>query len=261
MSKTLVLFALILLSSTRPVDKPVSKINVISRASAADINGNVYAIDEAYNLILFKGGETIRRISLANQGASPVIDASNQLELFVFYPSNGQALCFDNQLNGQGSIDLFKAGIAQCAAAGRANDGQIWVLDNNTKTLKKIDRQGSLLQESMVISDFSIATGFQRVYDNGELMAFQEDNGDIHVFDRSLVFMGKLSGYGKLMGLRDEEIITANEGFLLAQNPNTTPPKADTLAVYTNTGTLSDYNGEFYLTADSSSLTLYRTNR
>jgi hypothetical protein len=128
---------------------------VLSRETLAfslDIHGNVYVIDSKLNFIKRSAeGDTLRMISVLNQGSQPILDVSNPLEVFIYFASTGRIAWYDNQLNPGGTLDIFATGINNIGGFGRANDGNIWLFDNNKGILKRVNREGEIIEESLML--------------------------------------------------------------------------------------------------------------
>lgn len=176
-----------------------------------DAGGIVYAVSEKYNLIKIgvdNSDTQERTISVANYGSDALLDASNPLEIFVFYHSTGKAYWFDNQLNHRGEIDIFSSGVYLPRASGRGNDGNIWVVDGNSQTLKKLNRtNGITIQESVLITAMFADNKPVRVYDNGELIAFQDHKGNVFVFDQNLVIQAQRHSENALIGISGKDCV------------------------------------------------------
>lgn len=181
-------------------------------AAAADVYGNVYAIDAQLNLIKYsKKLDTIRVLSVSNLGNNPCIDASNPLEVFVFFGSTGKVVWFDNQLNQQSVVDLFGAGISKPVGFGRANDGNIWVLDNNNNTLKKVNREGNLVVESVAISNFVPQKEVTKIWDDGENIIIADDSLYAYIFNRNLLLQERVKIPYKLLGIEGDYFIGSKD--------------------------------------------------
>jgi predicted secreted protein len=200
------------------------------KACEIDIQGNVYVIDARNDLMVFKDNDTFRRISVANQGPDPILDASNPLEVFVFFPSTGKILWFDNQLNQQSFIDIFQSGITQAAAFGRANDGGIWVMDNNTRTLKKLSKEGSVTMESIWLADFRSGKEVARIFDDGEHVVVPDGEGGIFIFDQNLQLKQVKTDQGPVVGMNNRNVYSMRGDLLLGLSlSNQANPRIDTL--------------------------------
>lgn len=189
---------LLILGAFAPV--PVIQKKIQSRSLQADIdrNGNVYFVDPSLNLCLspFKS-DTIKKFSVSNYGSDPVIDAGNPLEIFVFFPSTGKIVIFDNQLNIQQELNIYNRQNIIPAAFGRCNDGNIWLMDQNSLTLKKFSRQGTLLAESVLLNKYVSAPGVvRRIADNGQQICLSDNAGNTFQFDKNLYLENTITGTG-----------------------------------------------------------------
>jgi hypothetical protein len=66
----------------------------------------------------------------------------------LFYKDFAQVVLLDRFLSVQLTLDLRRLGILQPSAVGQSFDNKIWLFDGLTNKLKKIDEQGTLLQET-----------------------------------------------------------------------------------------------------------------
>ncbi|MBL7810883.1 MAG: hypothetical protein JNL57_01550 [Bacteroidetes bacterium] len=184
-----ILPAFILLICAATPDKPAQSVS--GRYIAADIDpqGNVYYIDSAYTIEKYVPGKgVVARQSLLRYGSGAILDVSNPVEPFVFYPVSGYLLVLDNQLNLQNETNLLEGENMAPAAFGRSNDGQIWIYDDNSHTLKKLNRQGEKLQESIWLEDASHeqGEGCNRIIDNGINIFLMTGGETLQVLDANL---------------------------------------------------------------------------
>jgi hypothetical protein len=193
-------------------DIPIKKSIVTHFVNATvDGNGTVYFIDEKLNLCASKlGSDSIKKFSISNFGSQPMIDAENPLEVFVFFPTTGRVVIFDNQLNIQQELNLYKEDNIQPLAFGRANDGNIWILDNNTRTLKKFSRQGEMLQESVILKRWS-ANNFSisKIWDNGNRILLCDEEGKIFALNQNMYLEKTISDNQRVIGLAEDGIFIA----------------------------------------------------
>lgn len=125
---------------------------------AIDLKGRVYIFDKEGNLSKYDTSSAgNKEISYAQYGNNAWIDVSNQLELFVFFPSVFKVLILDNQLNLQKEIDLSGEMDMNISGFGRSADGSLWIFDKNRERLINYSHTGNRIQESMQISGFGDA--------------------------------------------------------------------------------------------------------
>lgn len=187
-------------------------------AAVTDGEGRIYAINSKLTLQKFSNqGLLLRSISVVNHGSDPVLDASNPLEIFAYFGSTGKAVWFDNQLNEQSSLELFGLSISKPVAFGRANDGLLWVFDDNSKTLKKLGRNGSLINESIVLSGYRPSTTTVPVFDDGNNIVFNDAQKNVYIFDRNLVLLKTDIKSMTALGIQSGTITGETNGYLVSQ--------------------------------------------
>ena len=89
-------------------------------------------------------------------GQATLIDVSNPLKVLLYYRDFATVVMLDRFLNVVNIVDLRKAGILQARTIGQSYDNKIWVYDELEAKLKKIDEDGTLLQET---PDFRLLLG------------------------------------------------------------------------------------------------------
>lgn len=196
-----------------------------------DIKGNIYFIDSGYEICKISKGVVANRYSLTNYGEGPVIDASNPLEVFVFYENSGIVLILDNNLNPVQEIHLYASNNLRVLAFGRANDGKIWVYDGNSYTLKKFDRTAGLVAETVILNKgkeqlagclrHTETEGVKRVFDNGEYVVFQPSRNNILALNNNLKVVFNQLSKTKLMGLEGMQIMQQDSTNLIESNITT----------------------------------------
>lgn len=192
------------------------------RVAAADMDnrGRVYFIDSAYQLCKYENGAVTGRFSLTNYGEEALIDASNPVEIFVFYRNSGFVLITDNQLNPVREINLFESNNLSPGGFGRANDGNIWLLDDNTATLKKFDRSGRMIQESLMLGQaLNSGRSVTPVYDNGAHIALTMPDSSTVLLNPNLsVVRTWPANQGKIIEIADGKLFFSQDHCLVYQN-------------------------------------------
>ncbi|MES2780986.1 MAG: hypothetical protein V4651_13925 [Bacteroidota bacterium] len=98
---------------------------------------------------LYKYGPTGKLLSTLNYkylGNITYVDATNPMEIYVFYKELNMVVFLDNNLAYRGEMKLADFGIGQAAAICRSFDNGIWVFDLGDLQLKKMDKNGENLQ-------------------------------------------------------------------------------------------------------------------
>jgi hypothetical protein len=88
-------------------------------------------------------------------GKIAYIDATNPLKILLFYQEFGTIVMLDRFLNNINSIDLRQLGFYQVTCIGLAYDNNIWVYDELAGQLNKIGSDGSLINQTNDIRQFT----------------------------------------------------------------------------------------------------------
>jgi len=114
---------------------------------------NVFVITERGELVKYtpEGKEKFRynNFSLGNP---TLADATNPFQILLYYPEFQTIVTLDNTLNEAARYELFDLQVNEVEALCFANDGNVWLYDPITFTLKKIDRNGEILLESEIFT-------------------------------------------------------------------------------------------------------------
>ncbi len=88
-------------------------------------------------------------------GKIAYIDVSNPLKILLFYQEFGTIVMLDRFLNNINSIDLRQLGFYQVTCIGLAYDNNIWVYDALAGKLNKIASDGTLINQTNDIRQFT----------------------------------------------------------------------------------------------------------
>ena len=152
--KTMVVFTLMLankinaqtiLDSTNLLNEFVVNAKFIQ----ADELGNLYVVSPSNQLYKYNtSGKVLATLNYNYNGNISSIDASNPMEIYVFYKEINRVLFLDNNLAYRGELDLTKQNITQASAIARSYDNGIWVFDLGDLQLKKMSKDGTVTQSS-----------------------------------------------------------------------------------------------------------------
>jgi hypothetical protein len=152
--KTMVVFTLMLankinaqtiLDSTNLLNEFVVNAKFIQ----ADELGNLYVVSPSNQLYKYNtSGKVLATLNYNYNGNISSIDASNPMEIYVFYKEINRVLFLDNNLAYRGELDLTKQNITQASAIARSYDNGIWVFDLGDLQLKKMNKDGTISQSS-----------------------------------------------------------------------------------------------------------------
>lgn len=172
--------------------KPIS--GIVPVCADLDLSSNIYLVTEKQVLIKFNSkGDSMKAVSCAQYGTDAMIDASNPLEIMVFFPLTGKVAVYDNQLNVISETGIFEDNMSLLPAAfGRSSDGKVWLLDKSSRTIKKFDKQGKMVQESLQLMEYNFSDTIQRIRDQGTKVLLSDGKNTFWEFGQSLSLIRKL---------------------------------------------------------------------
>jgi hypothetical protein len=127
----------------------VNEFLVNAKYIQADDLGNLYIVSPSNQLYKYNTmGKVLATLNYNYNGSISSVDASNPMEIYVFYKELNRVLFLDNNLAYRGELDLTKLNITQAAAIARSYDNGIWVFDLGDLQLKKMSKDGTINQTS-----------------------------------------------------------------------------------------------------------------
>jgi hypothetical protein len=200
-----------------------------------------FALDQQGNIIAASTDGTITKQdpngrllaaqSYSNHGGSPVIDASNGLQVLVYFPSARHLLMLDNQLNQRRLVDFNALDNYQIRGLGLAADGNFWLLDGRDGFLKKLDYDGRVLASTMLAGDW-LPAGKTRIYDDGQFIFLgAEKDAVIRVLNATLNRLVLKPRLPTHWDARDGNIFSALDSFRILREPVLPGKRADTLLI------------------------------
>ena len=129
---------------------PVSIYRGQVKQFAADNLGNVYVLTPAGLLIkLNNKGDSMNVFNdVRRYGTVYAIDVTNPMKVLLYYKDFSTVVMLDRYLSRINMIDLRKSGIFQAKAMGLSYDNNVWIFDEQSAKLKKIDETGRVLSET-----------------------------------------------------------------------------------------------------------------
>ncbi len=117
-------------------------------------------------------------------GQASLIDVSNPLKVLLFYKDFSTIVVLDRFLTIRTIIDLRKRNILQVQAIGQSYDNKIWLYDEVENKLKKIDDDGTVLQETTDFRQlFDEAPSPQKIYDQDKYVYLYDSAKAVYTFD------------------------------------------------------------------------------
>ncbi len=173
----------------------------------ADNLGNIYVLTPAGLLIKYNDrGDSLNVFNdVRRYGTLYTIDATNPMKVLLYYRTFSMIVMLDRYLNKVNTIDLRKAGIFQAKAVGLAYDNNLWVFDEQSAKLKKIDETGRLLSETPDLRQvLDIIPSPNTITDRDGFVYLYDEVSGLYIFD----YYGTLKNALSLKGISDLQVIS-----------------------------------------------------
>ncbi len=110
---------------------------------------NLYSVNKAYEITKYnaKGLENFR-YSNTRLDAPEFIDATDPFNILVFYPDYQTVILLDRTMTETAVLNLIDFDFFNINAVAVSSDNKLWIYDELNFRLKKIDRNGEVMQES-----------------------------------------------------------------------------------------------------------------
>lgn len=191
----------------------LAEIPIASHSFTTDQLQQLYIATPENEIIKYSpDGKVLFRYNNNTLGEIGFIDASNPLNVLVYYPDFKTVINLDRTLNESGQINLFDLGVIDVNGIGRSSDNNLWLYDNTAFKLKKINRQGQTQIESddlsLLLRKFLQPNCIKEV----ETLVYVNDpEHGIFIFD----FYGQYMKLLAIKGLSDFQIV--NEQLIYQQ--------------------------------------------
>ncbi len=161
------------------------------------VRGDIVAftVDNLDNIYLLSSTNQVKKLNASGDsvavfndvkkfGQATLIDVSNPLKVLLYYRDFATIVVLDRFLAIRNTIDLRKHNILQVRAIGQSYDNKIWVYDEVENKLKKIDEEGTLLQETNDFRQlFDPAPLPQRIFDEDKFVYLYDSSLAVYAFD------------------------------------------------------------------------------
>ncbi len=134
------------------VDSSYTLLNTIAikaKFFTTDKLSQIYVVTEQNEVIKYDSdGKELFRFNNNTLGNLKHIDVTDPMNILLFYPDYMTVLTLNRTLNKTGEYDLINLNLIEVNAIGMSNDNNIWLYDEVTFKLRKIDRNGQIVLES-----------------------------------------------------------------------------------------------------------------
>ena len=219
-------------AQTKPADKIITAISGDSVFKfERSIPGNyIYLnVDMLDNIYLITTGNQLKKVNnkgdsiavfndVKKYGNPSYIDVNNPLKILVYYKNYSTVVILDRLLTQRNTINLRKQNIFSVKAIATSYDNNIWVFDEQDFKLKKIDEDGSLLQESSDMRQLvDPVPSPSQIIDSDNLVYLYDEKKGFYIFDyygalrNNISFLNwndvAISG-NKMMGFADNKLFS-----------------------------------------------------
>ena len=180
------LFAWLFCSSFEPNWQYLFSIEREAKIIETDRMGNIFLVSKTNQLYKYNAQGILQStLNYAYLGNISQIDASNPLEIYLFYRELNALVFLDNNLAFRGRLNLSDVGIIQASTAARSYSNGIWVFDQGDLQLKKLEKDGTLAQASGNALQFANHKNLSasRILDNGDKIYVNDSSEGVMVFD------------------------------------------------------------------------------
>lgn len=137
------------LPAVLPLGELVARVPIEASYLNIDNLDNAYLIRDRFGLVKVNAdGKMVATYSTSAYGPLFTVDASNPLNVLLFYRDFNTIVTVDNELSEIGVHKLGFRGFTDIGAVGFAQDNNFWIFDNTTMQLKKINAAGNVLESS-----------------------------------------------------------------------------------------------------------------
>ena len=161
--------------------------SIVTDASQITVDplGNIYTVSAKQKLQKTNNiGQITAEFQDIRHGRIGTIDASNAMEVLVFYPDLQTLLLLDRNLIPISSVYLPNLGFSFVQAVCRSNDKGFWLFDGTTQQLKNCDPQGTINYLSDPMPSLIERTLHPtQITQNGTYVAILDSTQGIFIFD------------------------------------------------------------------------------
>lgn len=129
----------------------IKKIEIQSKLIATDKLQQLYVITINNEVIKYSpDGKELFRFSNNTLGDLTHIDITNPFSVLLYYSEFMTVYTLDRTLNKTGEFSLFDLNLIDVETVGMSNDNNVWLYDLVFYKIKKINRNGEVLRESII---------------------------------------------------------------------------------------------------------------
>ena len=156
---------------------------------------SLFNVDILDNLYLLTAGKQLKKFNASgdsvsvyndvkNYGIPTSLDVTNPFKILLYYKNFSTLVVLDRQLSLRNSINLRKLGIFSTKTIATAYDNNIWLFDEQSFKLKKINEEGETLMETadwrMLYDEVPVPS---TLIDHNDLVYLYDPEKGFYIFD------------------------------------------------------------------------------
>ena len=177
-----------------------------------DVLDNIYLITEKNQLKKIRSnGDSLAVFNDVKKFGNPtLLDVSNPLKVLLYYKNFSTVIILDRFLAVRNTINFRNQNIFKVKTLATSYDNNIWIFDEQNVSLKKINDEGKVLNETVDLRQlFDTVPSPSQITDKNNFVYLYDENRGFYIFDyygsfkNNLPFLNwkHIAVYGnKLMG-------------------------------------------------------------
>ena len=177
-----------------------------------DVLDNIYLITENNQLKKIRAnGDSLAVFNDVKKFGNPtLLDVSNPLKVLLYYKNFSTVIVLDRFLTIRNTINFRNQNIFKVKTLATSYDNNIWIFDEQNISLKKINDEGKVLNETLDLRQlFDTVPSPSQITDKNNFVYLYDENRGFYIFDyygsfkNNLPFLNwkHIAVYGnKLMG-------------------------------------------------------------
>ncbi|MFK7950233.1 MAG: hypothetical protein AB8G11_21765 [Saprospiraceae bacterium] len=147
---------LLITENHQPFIKDSIVIQQASKYVTTDKLGQIYIVNANDELIKYNAQGQEQFVYFDRTlGEISLIDATNPFQILVFFEGFQMVVWLDRTLNPISKTSFSDFGFFQINTLSVASDNRIWIYDNTTFQIKKVDNQGNVITESLELNNIT----------------------------------------------------------------------------------------------------------
>ena len=132
----------------------IKSLPIEAQLITSDKLQQLYVVTSKNHLVKYNSkGEELFRYSNNTLGELKHVDVTDPFNVLLYYPEFLTVLTLNRTLNPTGEFVLFDLNVLDVQSVAMSNDNNIWLYDDVSFQIKKVDRKGETLESSENLSN------------------------------------------------------------------------------------------------------------